>query len=418
MVGRQQRVNTPTLPIGRATAREFILFSGSSATFQASRLIVQVLAAAILQPAAFGVWGVAVVALSYATQANIGLLSGANRRIPLLLGAGKREDAARVEQVALSGSVIAGVVAGIAALTIGVVLGGSWTGVGAALGVAILAQQIYLFYQVSLRGRLEFDLASAQQFALAVLFIIVGSAGVVAGGVVGLIVAQAIAYAAGSIVAALSRRGLRPAWDPSLLRSLMREGTPIMMSGLVFAAATSIDRWVVASAGDQAALGHYSFASTISGSLLFISLVVAQQYYPRMAMRHGAGAPRAELERTAWRQGGLALALMVPVAIVIIVGSPFVIPLFLPAYQPAIPAMQLTAIAYMVLSAGSGFTNLLVSIGRGWWLLWLQVGATLVGTLLAWGSLQAGFGLAGVAGAMIVSFGLLTTLAIVAGHRR
>ena len=401
----------------RALTREFLFFSGSSAAFQSSRLLVQLLAAAVLAPADFAIWGIVVVILSYTTYANLGVLSGANRRIPLLLGSGGATEAVRIETVALTGVLATGAAGGVLALAGGAVLGGPWLAVGAMLGLAVLAQQAYLFYQVSLRGRLDFDLASGQQLVLAVLFGVVGAGAVLIAGVAGLVFAQALAYGLGAAVALTRRRHLRPARDRRLTRSLMVEGAPIMLSGLVLAAATSVDRWVLAGAGDRTALGQYSLAATISGSLLFISLVVAQQSYPRMAMRHGAGASGPDLTGMATRQGMLAVGLMAPVAAILILGAPIVIPLALPAYGPAVPALQLTAIAYLVLAAGSGSTNLLVSVGRAWWLLWIQALTAVVGAILAFSALRLGFGLAGVAGAMVASFALLTGLATIAARR-
>ena len=226
-----------------------------------------------------------------------------------------------------------------------------------------------------------------------------------------------LAFGLGAVVVLPWRRNVRVRADGARIAALMRDGLPIMLSGLAFAVATSIDRWVVATGGDAAALGHYVLASTLSSSLLFVSLVVAQQAYPRMAILHGAGGSRADLERAARRQGMLAVGLMAVPALVLVLGAPVLIPLALPSYTPAIGALQATAVAYLILAAGSGYANMLVAIGRAWRLLVIQVATAVLGALLGWLALRAGLGLTGVAMAMAVAFAGFVVATIVVGRR-
>ncbi len=385
--------------------------------YQGARLVVQVIAAAILAPADFGIWGLVVVILMYTTHANLGILSAANRDIPILLGAERASDAERVEGLALGGSIMAGVVAAILAGIAALAAGGGWTAIALPLVAAILAQQVYLAFQVSLRARLDFFVAGAQQSSLAVAVLVGGTALVLAAGLVGLTWAQALAFALGVVIVLPVRRMARARVEVSGLGELVRVGAPIMLSGLAYVGATTIDRWVVAATGDADDLGAYALASTLGAGLLFLSLLVAQQAYPRMAMAYGAGASPAALRRLAVLQGGIAALVVAIPAVVLIVGAPIVIPWLLPAYEAATAPLQVLSLAYLVLAAGSGFSNLLVTVGRAWSLLVIQLATMVLGAVLGVVAMGAGIGLVGVAGAMLVAYVLFVAASVAVGSR-
>jgi len=111
---------------GRGRVQEFVLFMISSALFQASRLGVNLVAASLLAPATFGLWGLFVVSQTYTTYGSLGLISGANRRIPLLLGSGAAAQVAEVERTVLAGAVGAGALLAIGGAVVGPALGGPW----------------------------------------------------------------------------------------------------------------------------------------------------------------------------------------------------------------------------------------------------------------------------------------------------
>jgi O-antigen/teichoic acid export membrane protein len=376
----------------------------SSALYQASRLGVNLLAAALLAPAAFGIWNLVVVLQTYTTHATVGLLSGANRRVPLLIGAGRRSDALVVERSALAGSVLVGSAVATFAAIAGLAAGGAWMGAAVLIGALVLSQQLYLCGQVILRGNLDFDRASIQQAALAIAFPIVGIPAVLLAGVDGLLGAQAFAYAAGFILVLWWRPDVRPALDLRLVGSVVKEGAPIMLSGLAFAVMTSVDRWALVSAGTPEQLGQYALASTISASMMFVNVVVAQQLYPRMAHAFGQHGRVDALRDLAREQAMVAGGMVAAMALVLLVVAPVVVPTLFPRYGPSVAAMQVLGIGYAVMAFASGFTNLLVTVGRAGWLLALQAFVAVIGAGLSFAALRLGLGLTGVAGAMLVSF--------------
>jgi O-antigen/teichoic acid export membrane protein len=392
---------------------EFAVFMASSAAFQASRLGVNLLAAALLDPASFGLWSIVVTVMTYTTYGNLGVTSGANRQIPLKLGGRQHNEASATEGAALAGALSAGGVLAALTLVAAAVVGGRWTGLALPVALAIGLQQIYLFYQVSLRARLDFNKASVHQGLLALGFPAIGVPLLVLVGLPGLALAQAIAYGVGSLIVAVAwRPSLRPVVDWHRIVALAGDGFPIMLSGLAFSALASIDRWVVLGWGGEELLGHYALASTLSGSMMFVSLLVAMQFYPRIAVRHGAGETGRELFGVAVRQSALSALLVLPIALVIIAGAPLAVPAFFPRYVEAIGALRVLAVGYVVLAAASGFTNLLVTIGRAWLNLLSQVAVTAFAAVATTGALRFGLGLDGVAGAMLLAFSVFVAISI------
>jgi len=379
----------------------------SSVLYQASRLGVNLVAASLLAPATFGLWGLFVVSQTYTTYGSVGLISGANRRIPLLLGSGSSAEVSDVERTALAGSVGAGALLAIGGAAVGLALGGPWQTAGILLGLGAFTQQLYLFGQVILRGHLEFNRASIQQLILAVAFPFLGLPALWWWGVNGLIGAQAVAYLLGFGLALRWRPELRPAWSAPLGASLIREGAPIMLAGLAFAGMTSVDRWVVLAFAGQTALGQYALASTISSSMVFVNLVIAQQFYPRMAHQFGAGRDAAQLLRVARDQSLAAGILSLPIALGLVAVAPLVITRLYPQYSPSVGATQMLGLAAFVLALASGYTNLIVTTGHAWQLFALQIVAGFIGGIVGAIALQAGLGLSGVGFAMLIAFAFL-----------
>lgn len=261
---------------------------------------------------------------------------------------------------------------------------------------------------MSLRGRLDLDQASVQQFVQAILVGAVGLPLLAWAGIQGLVASQVIAFGVGAaIVALVWRRDIRPQWDARKTRELMRDGLPIMMNGLIFGAMTTTDRWVILAVASAQTLGHYTLAATLASGLLFVSGIIGQQFYPRMAMAYGRARDARPLWRIALLQCALAGAMVAPVALVLVLGAPLVIPAFFPKYASAVMPMQLLTPDYFVVVIGGGFTNLLVTTGRSWQIVLLQLPIIVIDVLLSTLALRAGFGSTGVPLANLAGYSLM-----------
>jgi O-antigen/teichoic acid export membrane protein len=142
---------------------------------------------------------------------------------------------------------------------------------------------------------------------------------------------------------------------------------------------------------------------------------VAQQFYPRLAVQFGMAGASRSLRRMALSQSLTATAMIAPVAVGLIVLGPLILPMLFPAYVVSVGALQVLSLGYLILGLASGFTNLLVAVGRAWTLLVLQIATAIMGATLSVLALSAGLGLTGVALGTSVSFaGLLAGAAILA----
>jgi O-antigen/teichoic acid export membrane protein len=384
---------------------EFGFFLGSTTVFQFTRLLLNLTAAAVLLPGQYGVWGLVVVILTYTQGGAVGIINGANRQIPIMLGAGDAAGASHTERVSLAGTIVTGLLVGALVGMLVVPGGGAWQAIALPLAAAVAFQQLYLFYQMSLRSRLAFNDASAQQLLLAVFVLAAGLPLLLLFGLQGLVLSQAAAFAVGSVIVfILWRRSVRPVWDADRLKQLAVNGFPIMLNGLVYNVLTSTDRWVIAGYGTPEQLGHYTLAATLGSGGLLVSTIIAQQFYPRMALAFGKTGRARTIWGLAVIQSLLAAALVAPVAAILTLAGPVLIPSLLPRYVASVGALQVLSLAYLVLSALSGFTNLLVTVGKSWQIVVLQpfVIALLMGLSVI--ALGQGMGIVGVALAALSAF--------------
>lgn len=379
---------------------EFVWLTASTGAFQATRLGTGLIAAAFIAPEQYAQWGLVLAVLGYSVYMNGGIASGLNRELPRFLGEGDDERATRFEAAGSAGSMVA---AGVAVIPVGAI--------GFAVGfegpVVILtalaagAQQIYLLVQAVLRSRLRFNMASTQQAVLAVVFPVVGLPLAAVSGVAGLVLAQFVAFGVGALFGGRLVLQIPRLMMPEL-RHLAAIGIPIMVGGLIFAILTTMDRWAVLVLLGEAATGLYTLAALLSSSALLVSLVLAQQTYPRMAHALGAGEEPREIFSVAFRQSATVVALVAPISAALIVLAPALIQTLLPEYTESIPALQVLALGILPLVGASGFTNYLVVMNRTSLYLRLLIACLIIECVLA--ILLAPMGLTGIAAAASAAY--------------
>lgn len=191
-----------------------------------------------------------------------------------------------------------------------------------------------------------------------------------------------------------------------------------MLAGLAFSALTTTDRWIVAALLPPDELGYYSLGALVSSGLILVSVVVGQQFYPRMAMRFGESRSPAPLLRLALQQSGIALGMTAPLVLIICAIAQFAVPLMAPDYSPAIILIQVLSLAMLPLAAATGYTNVLVSVGSAPAYLALLVAAMAFQLVLGLSAALTGAGTVGVAIAAIASYTGFAAVAIALAHRR
>jgi len=126
--------------------------------------------------------------------------------------------------------------------------------------------------------------------------------------------------------------------------------------------------------------------------MLFVNLVIASQFYPRMAHQFGAGGDAVQLLKVAREQSLAAGLLILPMALGVLILAPIVIPRVYPQYTPTVGVVQVLGLAAFVLALASGYTNLMVTVGHAWQLFVLQILAGVMGAVLGVVALGARLG--------------------------
>ena len=387
----------------RTLGVELPLFAGATLIDQAGRLVLNLIAAALLGPAVFGTWVVVSLVLQYANLLSVGVGHGAGREVPRFLGAGDSAAAERAEDAATGGTIVSAVVAAGLAVLLGPWLLGPEATVSTIgwLALAVLLQQLFLLEQVLFRSRLRFRAASLQLAAQGVLAALVGGAALASGfGLDGLLIARVTVFA---IAIALAGRTLartpRPAFDPARVRALIVVGGPILLAGFLVVVLVTIDRWLVLVLLGREATGVYGLVGVVVGSMVVLPMLISQQFYPRLAHARGAGAGRHELHRLAAQQGALAGGLTAIAAAALALGTVVLVPRFLPAYGDAVRPMLIVLVGLVALAGASAYGNLLNLLDRQRTYLAIQVAALVVDIVGAVLLMAGGFGLIGVASA-------------------
>jgi len=344
--------------------------------YQGARLGLSLIAAAVLGPATFGEWVMITLLLQYSAFASLGFPNGAGREVPRRLGQGRPDLAERAEDVALSGTLLLGLLAGIAGLAIARALVGGPAAIEIAglLGVAIVAQQLVLLEQVLLRSRFRFTSAAVQLGVVGVVMLLVGLAAL-REGIAGLTLALVIGLLAALVVGHfVLRRRPRVTWDQGEVRAIVGIGFPIMLAGLAFSLLTTLDRWLVLAFIGDVAFGIYGLVGIAISGLMVLSTVVAQQYYPRIAHAYGANLDPQALLAMAQRQSWIASTVVALAAVPMIALAWLILPSVLPEYAAAAAPATLAMLGILVYSGATGNANLLNSVGAiattspsSWW---------------------------------------------------
>ena len=400
---------------------EFALFAGSTLLYQASRFIYSMVAAWLLSPADFSTWAIIAAVLVYVPSLTMGVINGMSRELPLMMGRGSQAEADRTRRAAWIVTLF-----GVGLVSATSLLFASITSVDRTIpliiGGLMAATVVYTTQQFELRSRLRFREASFQQGtfgALAVLAATMQLLGVTdspLGVVAGFYAAALVgAVAIGFIVSPVPRLGRSEIPE---IRRLGVIGFPIMLSGLLFSVFVTLDRWVAVTLLGAVEAAPYALASITASAMLVLPSVISQQTYPRMAMERGAGATDASLRKMAKRQGQLAAATTAPVALLVSVAAVLGVPMLVPEYLAAVPAIVILALGFTFLAYLTGYGNFLIVLGAQWQYLAAQLlGVSVALALMVVGGLS--LGLPGIALGMTTSHLVYgATLAAVAARIR
>lgn len=386
-------------------------FAGGTAAYQAGRLLLTLVAASALGPVVFGDWVLITLLLMYSSATSLGVTNGAGREIPFLAGAGRHDEATRIADVSAGATILSGIAAAaIATLIAGLLLTDATPLSIGLVAAAAALQHPFLLQQVLFRSQFAFNRAAAQLAILGIATLVTGVA-LVGFGITGLLLALNITYVVALLLGArLLPRPMRPRFGVREMRALISIGSPIMLAGLLYGLLTTMDRWLVASFLGRADVGYYGLVGLAVSGMLLVSQLFSQQFYPRMAFAYGAGHDQQQLLGMARSQGLLASAFVATGAVLAGTAALFGIPRFLPEYELAIPPMLIGLAGSVAYAFGSGYGNVLNTVGAHRRFLVIQTLAVAVNMAVALGLLAIGGRLEAVALAGAFGMGLYSIM--------
>lgn len=268
---------------------------------------------------------------------------------------------------------------------------------------ALLCHQLGLCV---LQGQQRFGVYNVQR-----LFPLVAYAGVllvVAVGGFGSLLACAITwtgawFAAGAITISTAARGLRRSVgdDPVDSKSFFRFGRRALLGCIFPVEAFQVDQLIVGLMFSPAGLGLYVVAVAVTNAPRFVAHSIGIVAYPRIA----AQADGRTAVRVLWRYFGIAMALSLPIVLVLELCVGWLIPLlFGEQYAGAVPIARLLMIGALFQAARRVLADAARGLGRP------ELGSR--AEVVSWFVLVPAVvllqpqGLEGIAGAMVITYGV------------
>jgi O-antigen/teichoic acid export membrane protein len=197
--------------------------------------------------------------------------------------------------------------------------------------------------------------------------------------------------------------GITRAQPPRLAdwRALGRVSLPTLTLNLLWTPTTWAGTMVLVRApGGFAELGFLGAANQWFAALMFLPNVLGLATLPTLSAAL-ADTDRTQLHataKTAWRS---SLALIIPLAVLVAVASPWIMRLYGAGYGDAWSALALLALAAIPATAIAVGTNVLMVLGHWPSLLRAQGGWAATYLIVAWLGVAMGFGAVALAGAML-----------------
>lgn len=363
-------------------------------------LIRSVMMPVLLNPAQLGVWNLMNVVLSYGGNAQLGILEGMNKLVPILRGQGQTTQVVSVrDSVFWTNLILAALVAsGIALSSFFVPLTYSKPLQINAVIVLLLLVFYYLFSL--LRADNRFSLLSMGVFALSVLstVLVLGCGFLAENHLLGALIGLACAYGL-TVFFWQWKGGYRYTLkiDRSAILLSFRMGAPLIVLIVLSTVFVSVDRWIIAARLGAMQLGYYALGIMACNLISLIPGSVAGVLYPRMLERFGANSDPASLQGlliNPTRAMAALMAVIVGVAVLVLI---FVVRFFLPSYSPSVPILTILipgAFFYALASIPAVFVT---AINKQHWLIGVQGACIGLGLIMSITAVSLGWGIVGVA---------------------
>lgn len=398
---------------------EFILYAGSTAAMQASKLITSLLVANILGPAVTGWWNSMQPLLVYGTMFHFGVLNGMNRDVPYFTGKGQADRTEYVRRVTWGIALLSAMLSCVLVMVASFFVRDNPLVSGALrlLGIGLIFQQWYLYESMLLISMIRFRLLSVQQMSQAVLFPLLSLPLAFFWGLNGFILGLTVVNLLVCVLMTwLSHYDLRPIFDWKEARRLAGVGFPIMTAGFFYDLLRSLDRWVILFFLGPVQVGYYTLSILTLQAMTLLPNVVMAQFYPRMSERFGeTNSYEAILPLMKKSLLGSASLILPFGLVVMLLVRPFTMH-FMPQYVQGVSAALVVVLGLTVSRPLAGVcSTFLNAVGEARWYMVVSLVALVMQAFLTIAAVQLDFGLVGIAWGVtitqLVNMVLLVTIA-------
>ena len=363
-------------------------------------LIRSVMMPVLLNPAQLGIWNLMNVVLGYGGNAQLGILDGMNKLVPILRGQGQIAQVVSVRDSVFWTNLILAALAASCVMLASFFVPLSYSKPLQINAVIVLLLLVFCYLFSLLRADNRFGLLSMGIFVLSVLStVLVLACGFFADNhLLGALIGLACAYGL-TVFFWQWRSGYHYTFQidrPALLLSF-RLGAPLIVLGVLSTVFLSVDRWVIATHLGVTQLGYYALGIMACSLVSLIPQSVASVLYSRMLERFGANSDPTSLRGLLINPTRVVAALMaviVGMAVLILI---LVVRFLLPSYSPSVPILTILipgAFFYAVAFIPAGFVT---AINKQHWLMGVQGICIGLGLIMSITVVSLGWGIIGVA---------------------
>lgn len=162
------------------------------------------------------------------------------------------------------------------------------------------------------------------------------------------------------------RRYVNIAWGECLrgLKAFLRQSMAYWAYTISYTFYLWIDASLVGVLAPPAVLGYYGMPTKLFGTILFVPTILATAWLPRLsaAFREGGSRRLRQISRPPLE---LSVVLSLPIAVgVVLVSKPMVMALYGPWFAPAVPVVQILALAAIPMYLNIIVATILIAAGR------------------------------------------------------
>lgn len=399
--------------------REFILFSISTVSSQASRFIVALIVARWVGPEQYGIWNALQPLLAYSVIVFCGIPNGLNREIPFLTGKGETAEVQKLINFSLLFVIGVSCLFGIIIMLTSFLSGipNSFKSPLRGVGFLFMTMNMYVLFQFLLKSHIRFRAMSAQQLIFTFLYPAMTLICAFWGGISGFILGQTFsAFIMVLIIYRIAPFPIRIEFSWNHFKKLTKIGMPLMGAGVLYGLLTTVDRWVILANLGVDDLGQYTVAILVFGILSVIPIVISQQMYPRMAFRYGETGDSISLLPMIAKQSFSAFGVTLPIIIIAYLLVPYFVTTFMPQYSQGILPSRILLIGLLFLPLAGGVANFINTIDKQFYYLIIQAAAVIINLVFGTLFVRFGWGLAGVAWAGAITYFLYSLLLCITGY--